>query len=200
MSGIYRFFNLLSRPSRQLSVTSLPFRPFSSITHKVATTSKTQRVMQDYERHVAQNYTPLKDVVLERGEGVFVYDVEGRRYYDYLTGYSAMNQGHRHPKILAALREQADKLTLTGRSYYNDMLGEYAKYATELFGYDRLLPMNAGVEASESSVKMARRWGYEVSIHTNTSTVYFKRTCKNLRCIMLSSIRGQFVINGLVNI
>ena len=165
MSGVYRFFNLLSRPSRQLSVTSLLSHRFSSITHKAAATSRTQQVVQDYDRHLAQNYTPLKDVVLERGEGVFVYDVEGRRYYDYLTGYSAMNQGHRHPKILAALREQADRLTLTGRAYYNDMLGEYAKYATELFGYDRLLPMNGGVEASESSIKMARRWGYEVSIH-----------------------------------
>lgn len=173
MSGIYRVFNLLSRPSRQLSV---PSRPFSSITQKVAATNKTLQVEQDYERHVAQNYTPLKEVVLERGEGVFVYDIEGRRYYDYLTGFSAMNQGHRHPKILAALKEQADKLTLTGRFYYNNVLGEYAKYATELFGYDRLLPMNAGVEASESSVKMARRWGYEVSSVTECTRVdIFKR-------------------------
>ncbi|KAI6660513.1 Ornithine aminotransferase, mitochondrial [Oopsacas minuta] len=162
MSRLYRFISLLPRPSQQLSLRLPTSRAFSGIIPKVAGINKSKQVVEDYDKYVAQNYTPLKDVVIARGEGVYVYDIEGRRYYDFLTGYSAMNQGHRHPKILAALKEQADRLTLTGRCYYNDMLGKYAKYATELLGYDRLLPMNGGVEASESSIKMSRRWGYEV--------------------------------------
>ena len=161
MSRLLRFIGLLPRPqlcSPALSQT----RPLSSLTPKEAGTNKTKQVMEDYDRYVAHNYMPLKDVALARGEGIYVWDVDGRRYYDFLTGFSAMNQGHRHPKILAALKEQADRLTLTGRFYYNDMLGEYGKYITELFGYDKLMPMNGGVEAAETAVKMARRWGYEV--------------------------------------
>jgi len=109
----------------------------------------------------AHNYAPLP-VVLSRGEGVFVWDVEGRRYYDFLSAYSAVNQGHCHPKIVGALAEQAQRLTLTSRAFYNDALGDYAKYATELFGYERLLPMNTGVEGGETAVKLARRWAYDV--------------------------------------
>ena len=164
MSRLSRFIGLLSRPSHLCGPTAQRFRPLSSLTPKVAATSNTKLVMEDYRRYVAHNYLPLKDVALERGEGIYVFDVDGRRYYDYLTGFSAMNQGHRHPKILAALREQADRLTLTGRFYYNDMLAEYGKYVTELMGYDKLMPMNGGVEAAETAVKMARRWGYEVCI------------------------------------
>ena len=163
MSRLPRFIDLLSRPQLHAPGPAHA-RSLSSLTPKVAATSKTKQVMEDHDRYVAHNYQPLKDVVLARGEGVYVFDVDGRRYYDFLTGYSAMNQGHRHPKILAALREQADMLTLTGRCYYNDMLGEYGKYITELLGYDKLLPMNGGVEAAETAVKMARRWGYEVCI------------------------------------
>lgn len=109
----------------------------------------------------AHNYHPLP-VVLERGQGVFVWDVEGRRYYDFLSGYSAVNQGHCHPKVISALVQQAGKLTLTSRAFHNDLLGEYSKYMTTLFGYNKLLPMNTGVEAVETAVKLARKWAYEV--------------------------------------
>ena len=107
----------------------------------------------------AHNYHPLP-VVIEKGEGVFVDDVDGKRYYDFLSGYSALNQGHCHPKIVQTLVQQAQKLTLTSRAFYNNLLGEYEKYITQLFGYDKVLPMNTGVEAVETAIKLARRWGY----------------------------------------
>ena len=109
----------------------------------------------------AHNYHPLP-VVLSRGRGVHVWDVEGKQYFDFLSAYSAVNQGHCHPKIIGALTEQTERLTLTSRAFYNDALGDYAEYATALFGYDRLLPMNTGVEGGETAIKLARRWGYEV--------------------------------------
>jgi ornithine--oxo-acid transaminase len=111
------------------------------------------------EKYGAHNYHPLP-VVLERGEGVFLWDAEGKRYFDFLSGYSAVNQGHCHPEIIAALTDQAKKLTLTSRAFYNNLLGEYEKYITEFFGYDKVLPMNTGVEAVETAIKLARRWGY----------------------------------------
>lgn len=113
------------------------------------------------ERHGAHNYHPLP-VVLERGQGVHVWDVEGRKYLDFLSAYSAVNQGHSHPEILAALVDQAAKLTLTSRAFHNDALGEYAQFITGFFGYDRILPMNTGVEAGETAIKLARRWAYDV--------------------------------------
>jgi len=113
------------------------------------------------EKYNAHNYHPLP-VVLQKGEGVFVWDVEGKRYYDFLSGYSAVNQGHCHPAIIAALIEQAQKLTLTSRAFHSDLLGEYAKFITEFFGYDKVLPMNTGVEAVETGIKLCRRWGYAV--------------------------------------
>jgi ornithine--oxo-acid transaminase len=113
------------------------------------------------EKYGAHNYHPLP-VVLERGEGVHVWDVEGRRYFDFLSGYSAVNQGHCHPRIVAALAKQASKLTLTSRAFHNNLLGEYEEYLTKLFGYHKVLPMNTGVEAVETAIKLARRWGYEV--------------------------------------
>ncbi|UOY05921.1 ornithine--oxo-acid transaminase [Muricauda sp. SCSIO 64092] len=108
----------------------------------------------------AQNYHPLP-VVLSKGEGVYVWDVEGKKYYDFLSAYSAVNQGHCHPKIISALKNQAENLTLTSRAFYNDVLGRYEKYATEFFGFDKLLPMNTGAEAVETAMKLARKWGYE---------------------------------------
>lgn len=111
-------------------------------------------------RYGAQNYHPLP-VVLSRGEGVFVWDVEGKKYYDFLSAYSAVNQGHCHPKIISALKNQAENLTLTSRAFHNDMLGRYEKYVTEFFGFDKLLPMNTGAEAVETAMKLARKWGYE---------------------------------------
>ena len=113
------------------------------------------------EKHGAHNYHPLP-VVLERGEGVFVWDVEGKKYYDFLSAYSAVNQGHSHPKIVDALVNQAKKLALTSRAFYNSSLGEYEKKITTLFGFDKVLPMNSGAEAVETAVKLARKWSYEV--------------------------------------
>lgn len=120
-----------------------------------------QQALQLEEKYGAHNYHPLP-VVLNRGEGVYVWDVDGKRYYDFLSGYSAVNQGHCHPAIIAALIEQAQKLTLTSRAFHNDLLGEYAQYITAYFGYDKVLPMNTGVEAVETAIKLARRWGYMV--------------------------------------
>ncbi|MDB4196527.1 ornithine--oxo-acid transaminase [Flavobacteriaceae bacterium] len=109
----------------------------------------------------AHNYHPLP-VVLNRGEGVHVWDVEGKKYYDFLSAYSAVNQGHCHPKIIKALVDQSSKLTLTSRAFHNDVLGQYEKFITSFFGYDKVLPMNTGVEGGETAVKLARKWGYEV--------------------------------------
>ena len=122
--------------------------------------SKAQQFIEKELQYSAHNYHPLP-VVLERGEGVYVWDVEGKRYYDFLSGYSAVNQGHCHPKIVAALVEQAQKLTLTSRAFHSDLLGAYAEYITQYFGYDKVLPMNSGVEAVETALKLARRWGYD---------------------------------------
>ncbi|XP_034839177.1 ornithine aminotransferase, mitochondrial [Maniola hyperantus] len=113
------------------------------------------------DQYGCRNYAPLP-VALSRGEGIFVWDVEGKKYFDFLSAYSAVNQGHCHPRIVKALKEQADKLTLVSRAFYSDQLGRYEKFMTELFGYDRLLPMNTGVEGGESACKIARKWGYDV--------------------------------------
>ena len=111
------------------------------------------------DKYGAHNYHPLP-VVLAKGEGVFVWDVEGKKYYDFLSSYSAVNQGHCHPKIVAALKLQADTLTLTSRAFHNDVLGQYEEFVTKLFGYDKVLPMNTGVEGGETANKLARKWGY----------------------------------------
>ncbi len=112
------------------------------------------------EKHGAHNYHPLP-VVLSKGEGVYVWDVEGKRYYDFLSAYSAVNQGHCHPRIIASLKDQAERLTLTSRAFYNDQLGEYEKYVTDFFGFDKVLPMNTGAEAVETAIKLCRKYGYE---------------------------------------
>ncbi len=112
------------------------------------------------EKYGAHNYHPLP-VVLSKGKGAKVWDAEGKEYYDFLSAYSAVNQGHCHPKIVGALKEQADVLTLTSRAFYNDVLGVYEKYITEYFGYDKVLPMNTGAEADETAIKLCRKWGYE---------------------------------------
>ncbi len=127
-------------------------------------------------KYGAHNYHPLP-VVLNKGEGVYVWDIEGKRYYDFLSAYSAVNQGHCHPKIVEALIGQAKTLTLTSRAFYNDMLGKYEKFATETFGYDKLLPMNTGAEAVETALKLCRKWGYEVKgINENEAQII---VCKN---------------------
>jgi len=124
-------------------------------------TSLTQHFLEKEELYGAHNYHPLP-VVLSKGKGVFVWDVDGKRYYDFLSGYSAINQGHCHPRIIEAFIEQAQCLTLTSRAFHNDLLGQYAEFITRFFGYDKVLPMNTGVEAVETGLKLARRWGYEV--------------------------------------
>ena len=119
-------------------------------------------------KYGAHNYHPLP-VVLEKGEGVFLWDVEGKRYYDFLSAYSAVNQGHCHPKIISSLVNQSNRLTLTSRAFHNNVLGQYEKFITEFFGYDKVLPMNTGVEGGETAVKLARKWGYEVKKVPNDS-------------------------------
>ena len=120
-----------------------------------------EELIQLEDKHGAQNYHPLP-VVLKRGEGVHVWDVEGKQYYDFLSAYSAVNQGHCHPKIVDAMMEQSKTLTLTSRAFHNDVLGVYEKYVTDYFGFDKVLPMNTGAEAVETAIKLCRKWAYEV--------------------------------------
>ncbi len=125
------------------------------------------------EKYGAHNYHPLP-VVIERGQGVYLYDVEGKQYFDFLSGYSAVNQGHCHPAIIKAMTEQASKLTLTSRAFYNNQLGEYEQFITSYFGYDKVLPMNTRVEAGETAVKLARRWAYEKKgVAANEAVILF---------------------------
>lgn len=120
-----------------------------------------EALMEMEDKHGAHNYHPLP-VVLEKGEGVYVWDVEGKKYYDFLSAYSAVNQGHCHPKIVGAMNAQASTLTLTSRAFYNDALGPYEKFVTNYFGFDKVLPMNTGAEAVETAIKLCRKWAYEV--------------------------------------
>ena len=121
--------------------------------------SFSEKYIQLEEEFGAHNYHPLP-VVLKKGKGIYVWDVDDKKYFDFLSAYSAVNQGHCHPKIINALMDQASKLTLTSRAFYNDVLGEYEKFVTDFFGYDRLLPMNTGVEGGETAIKLARKWAY----------------------------------------
>jgi ornithine--oxo-acid transaminase len=137
------------------------------------TVSKSDELIELENNFGAHNYHPLP-VVLERGEGVYVWDVNGKKYFDFLAAYSAVNQGHCHPRIISALTSQAQKLTLTSRAFYNSLLGEYEKYITHYFGYDKVLPMNTGVEAGETAVKLARRWAYDVKgVSENNAKLVF---------------------------
>lgn len=120
-----------------------------------------QEYMDREAKYGAHNYHPLP-VVLEKGEGIYVWDVNGKRYFDFLSAYSAVNQGHSHPKIVEAMTEQAKTLALTSRAFYNNVLGEWEEYITKYFGYDKVLPMNSGAEADETALKLCRRWGYDV--------------------------------------
>lgn len=135
--------------------------------------NKTQYFIQLEDQFGAHNYHPLP-VVIEKAEGIYMTDVEGKQYLDFLSAYSAVNQGHCHPRIIKALTDQAQKLTLTSRAFHNNLLGEYEKYITTYFGYDKVLPMNTGVEGGETAIKLARRWGYTVKgIPENQATVIF---------------------------
>lgn len=135
--------------------------------------SNTQKYLDLENTYGAHNYHPIP-VVLEKGEGVYLFDVDEKKYFDFLSGYSAVNQGHCHPAIIKTLQEQAAKLTLTSRAFHNNLLGEYEKYITEYFGYDKVLPMNTGVEGGETAIKLARRWGYAVKgIPENQAKILF---------------------------
>ncbi|XP_072413625.1 ornithine aminotransferase, mitochondrial isoform X1 [Chiloscyllium punctatum] len=160
---------MLSRFSRCINSCTLTLRQrFKTVAYSATETSlkvekslTSEEVFAREEKYGAHNYSPLP-VALAKGEGIYVWDVEGRRYFDFLSAYSAVNQGHCHPKIIGALKSQADKLTLTSRAFYNNVLGEYEEYVTKLFNYNKVLPMNTGVEAGESACKLARKWAYEV--------------------------------------
>jgi ornithine--oxo-acid transaminase len=139
--------------------------------HDVSTNATKYLELED--KFGAHNYHPIP-VVLEKGEGVFLYDVDGKKYFDFLSGYSAVNQGHCHPAIVKTLQKQAGKLTLTSRAFHNNLLGEYEAYITKYFGYDKVLPMNTGVEGGETAIKLARRWGYNVKgIAENQARIIF---------------------------
>jgi ornithine--oxo-acid transaminase len=139
----------------------------------ISVSSNTQQYLDLENTYGAHNYHPIP-VVLERGEGVYLYDVDGKKYFDFLSGYSAVNQGHCHPAIIKTLQDQASKLTLTSRAFHNNLLGQYEKYITEYFGYDKVLPMNTGVEGGETAIKLARRWGYAVKgIPENQAKILF---------------------------
>ena len=134
-----------------------------------------QELIEIEEKYGAHNYHPLP-VVLSKGEGVHVWDVEGKQYFDFLSAYSAVNQGHCHPKIIKALTDQATTLTLTSRAFHNDILGQYEKFITDLFGYDKVLPMNTGVEGGETANKLARKWGYmKKGIADNKARIIFAK-------------------------
>ncbi|RVT76489.1 ornithine--oxo-acid transaminase [Flavobacterium sufflavum] len=138
--------------------------------------SKSEALINKENNYGAHNYHPLP-VVLDRGEGVFVWDVDGKKYYDFLSAYSAVNQGHCHPNIVGAMIQQAQKLTLTSRAFYNDQLGVYEEYVTKYFGFDKVLPMNTGAEAVETALKLCRKWAYEVKkIHENQAQII---VCEN---------------------
>jgi len=138
--------------------------------------SKSEVLIEKENKYGAHNYHPLP-VVLERGEGVYVWDVDGKKYYDFLSAYSAVNQGHCHPKIVKAMVDQAQKLTLTSRAFYNDKLGNYEEFVTNYFGFDKVLPMNTGAEAVETALKLCRKWAYEVKgIHENQAKII---VCEN---------------------
>jgi ornithine--oxo-acid transaminase len=141
------------------------------INHTIS--SNSQYFLDLEDQFGAHNYHPIP-VVLEKGEGVYLYDVDGKKYFDFLSGYSAVNQGHCHPAIIKSLQEQANKLTLTSRAFHNNLLGEYEQYITKYFGYDKVLPMNTGVEGGETAIKLARRWGYAVKgIPENQAKIIF---------------------------
>jgi len=148
-----------------------------STTHTLSSLEAVSAAAEKYlaleDQYGAHNYHPIP-VILEKGEGVFLYDIEGKRYFDFLSGYSAVNQGHCNPAIIKTLQEQAGKLTLTSRAFHNNLLGQYEKYITAYFGYDKVLPMNTGVEGGETAIKLARRWGYNVKgIPENKAKILF---------------------------
>jgi ornithine--oxo-acid transaminase len=145
----------------------------SAVAQDIQVSALTQQYISQEEKYGAHNYHPLP-VVIERAKGIFMYDVDGKQYFDFLSAYSAVNQGHSHPQIVAAMIEQAQKLTLTSRAFHSKNLADYTKFITEFFGYDKVLAMNTGVEAGETAVKLARRWGYDIKgVADNCAKIIF---------------------------
>ena len=165
---------MLSQYSLRLSGRVLRFLTLATARKcRPLSSQATQAVFDREDKYGSRNYRPLP-VALCRGKGVFVWDVDGKRYYDFFSAISAVNQGHCHPKIIGALKEQAEVLTLTSRQFYNDLLGIFDEYITNMFGYDRVLPMNTGVEACDTAVKLARKWAYTVKgVPQNQAKVIF---------------------------
>ncbi|MFN5181911.1 MAG: ornithine--oxo-acid transaminase [Bacteroidota bacterium] len=154
--------------------------------------SRSEELMKMEEQYGAHNYHPIP-VVLSRGKGVFVWDVEGKRYYDFLSAYSAVNQGHCHPELVKVIQDQSSKLTLTSRAFYNDVLGEYEKFITAYFGYDKVLPMNSGAEAVETAMKLARKWAYEKKgITENSAKIVICKDNFHGRTISIISMSSDF--------
>ena len=154
--------------------------------------SRSEELMKMEEQYGAHNYHPIP-VVLSRGKGVFVWDVEGKRYYDFLSAYSAVNQGHCHPELVKVIQDQSSKLTLTSRAFYNDVLGEYEKFITTYFGYDKVLPMNSGAEAVETAMKLARKWAYEKKgITENSAKIVICKDNFHGRTISIISMSSDF--------
>ena len=157
-----------------------------------------QQTSQDYyldleSRHGAHDYHPLP-VVLAKGKGVYLWDVGGKKYYDFLSAYSAVNQGHCHPDIIAAMKEQAETLTLTSRAFHNNKLGEYMKFVTAYFGFERLLSMNTGAEGVETAIKISRKWGYlKKRVPENHNTKY--KTRVSMQCTQSTSSNTQHTSN-----
>ena len=151
------------------------------------------------ERYGAHNYHPLP-VVLSKGEGVYLWDCEGKKYFDFLSAYSAVNQGHCHPKIIQSLTNQASILTLTSRAFHNNILGEYEKFITDLFGYDKVLPMNTGVEGGETANKLARKWGYlkKASLKIKLESYLLKVIFGEERLLQFQVLMILFLIRVLV--
>jgi ornithine--oxo-acid transaminase len=184
--------------------------PMSKVQNPASTVQSptSQKLIDLEERYGAHNYHPLP-VVLDRGLGVHVWDVEGRRYYDFLSAYSAVNQGHCHPRIINALTQQASKLTLTSRAFYSSSLGEYEQFLAQYFGYDRVLPMNTGVEAVETAMKLCRKWAYQVKrIAENKAKIIFAKNNFHGRTLSVisasndSDARHEFgpFIDGIITV
>ena len=157
----------------KISTVRANVRTATSFASAVQPSKTSDEVYERENKYGAHNYHPLP-VALHKTKGVFVWDIEGKKYYDFLSAYSAVNQGHCHPKIVDAMTKQAQEMTLTSRAFYNTALGEFEEYITKLFGYDKVLPMNTGVEAGETACKLARRWGYDVKkVPKNQAKIVF---------------------------
>jgi ornithine--oxo-acid transaminase len=174
-NAVRKSLNFFQKRAASAAAFNASLKDSTDSSHKSKRTvgQKSQEVFDREDKYGAHNYHPLP-VAIEKAKGIYMWDVEGNRYIDFLSAYSAVNQGHCHSRIIQTLKDQAGKLTLTSRAFYNNVLGEFEEYITKLLGYDKVLPMNTGVEAGETSIKLARKWGYKVKkIPENQAVVVF---------------------------